>query len=1359
MFRAYRLPVLGRRSGLLEFDSGFYASDITNYETLAGLPNVPVQAVLLDGYSGGAGEANDEVSLDIEMAISLAPGLSKVLVYEGSTTDDILNRMATDNLAKQLSASWGYPIDATSDQIFLQYAAQGQSFFNASGDSDAYPGASYPPSDDPNITVVGGTTLTTTGPGGAWVSETVWNWGNGIGSSGGISTSVPIPTWQQGISMSLNGGSTVYRNLPDVALTADNVLVLYGNGGSGDFGGTSCAAPLWAAFMALVNQQATGNGSPMAGFINPAIYSLGGGASYTSVFHDITTGNNTSGSSPTRFFAAAGYDLCTGWGTPNGNNMINALAGPPVPTPPSITTQPQSQTVPTAGTAFFTVSVSGSFPLGYQWSYNTTNMPNATNSTLTLTNVVQAQAGNYAVLVTNVYGSTNSSNAVLTVNPPIPPSITTQPSNQTVTVGNNGTFTVTAMGTPPLSYQWQINSNNINGATNAALILIGVQTANAGNYSVLVASPYGSTNSSNAVLTVNPAVCSPPPSGLISWWPGNGNASDLAGGNNGTLHGSVTYVAGQVGQAFSFNGNGEGVVVGNPASLQLQNFTIDAWIQRGSTNQASLSTSGGLFFSYGDGGYGFGMDDNGQLLLSQVDDSQVVSSLLIADTNWHHVAVTKGGSTVVFYIDGVAYPTVSYGPNFTFSTSAAIGARGDSFGNCFLGLIDEVDVFNRPLAAMEIQAIYNAASAGKCNSSPPSITSQPVSQAVPAGNIASFSVVTTGTAPLSYQWQFNNTNLSGATTSVLNLVNVQPTDAGEYSVVVTNAFGSVSSSNALLTVNPAICTTPPSGLVSWWPGNGDATDLVGGNNGTLHGSVAYIPSEVGLAFSFNGNGEGVTVGAATNLYLQNFTIDAWVRRGSTNQASLSANGGLVFSYGSGGYGMGLKDNGQVYLSQVNISEVDASVMITDTNWHHVAMTKSGSVVVFYVDGMAYPAAAYNPTFTFSTSAAIGARGDNFGNCFLGLIDELDVFSRALAASEVQAIYNAGSAGKCNGSTPPSISTQPTNQAVFAGGNAIFNVLATGSQPLNYQWQFNGTNIGGAVGPMLTVVNAQLSNAGNYSVIVTNAFGSSTSSNASLVVNPNICAPPPSGLVSWWPGNGSAIDVAGSNNGTLHGGVTYATGEVEQAFSFNGNGEGVGVGNPTSLQSQNFTIDAWIQRGSTNQASYAPSGGGEIFIYGAGGYGFGMNNNGQLFLTQVDASNVGSSVLVTDTNWHHVAVTKGGSAVVFYVDGVAYPVAAPYNPTFTFTTTAAIGMLTDNTGNTFLGLIDELDIFNRALAGSEVQAIYNAGIAGKCSAVTPPIITGQPTNQTVVAGNNVNLSAWWRLAPRRSLISGSLTAQT
>jgi Pro-kumamolisin, activation domain len=348
----------GQMIGLVQFD-GFYANDITSYETAAGLPAVPLQTVLLDSFNGtpttGANSGNIEVSLDIEMAISMAPGLSKIVVFEGNPNsgyffpNDVLNAMANSNTISQLSCSWGWsggPTNTT-DTLFKKMAAQGQSFFTASGDSDAFtsgssskngadnPSLANTPASSPYITTVGGTTLTTTGPGGSWSSETVWNWGlhsgSYVGSSGGVSSYYSIPTWQANVSMAANGGSTTQRNIPDVALTADNVLVNNGNGSSSTVGGTSCAAPLWAGLAALINQQSVTAGRSTIGFVNPAIYSLGKSTNYNAVFHDITTGNNVWPSSPNNFYAASGYDLCTGWGTPAGQSLITALAGTPEP--------------------------------------------------------------------------------------------------------------------------------------------------------------------------------------------------------------------------------------------------------------------------------------------------------------------------------------------------------------------------------------------------------------------------------------------------------------------------------------------------------------------------------------------------------------------------------------------------------------------------------------------------------------------------------------------------------------------------------------------------------------------------------------------------------------------------------------------------------------------------------------------------------------------------------------------------------------------------------------------------------------------------------------------------------------------
>src|SRR5207244_2078297 len=132
------------------------------------------------------------------------------------------------------------------------------------------------------------------GAGASYSSVTVWNWGRGTGSSGGISKTYGIPSWQQGISMASNQGSTTMRNIPDVALTADNIFVISDNGIHSSVGGTSCAAPLWAAFAALVNQKASSAGLAAVGFLNPALYAIGKGPNFAACFHDVTIGDNTS---------------------------------------------------------------------------------------------------------------------------------------------------------------------------------------------------------------------------------------------------------------------------------------------------------------------------------------------------------------------------------------------------------------------------------------------------------------------------------------------------------------------------------------------------------------------------------------------------------------------------------------------------------------------------------------------------------------------------------------------------------------------------------------------------------------------------------------------------------------------------------------------------------------------------------------------------------------------------------------------------------------------------------------------------------------------------------------------------------
>jgi subtilase family serine protease len=311
----------GQTVGLFELE-GYEVSDVQTYFSKLNQPlNVPINGVSVNGASLNcpASSCDDsEQVLDIEMSISMAPGLSQVLVYVGKSDVSIFAKMASDNIAKQTSCSWGWSDNESSlDPIFKEMAVQGQTVFVATGDSgSSTPGDVVWPADDPYITAVGGTDLVTNGPGGAWKSETGWN-----GSAGGPSKNkIPIPWYQElpGVVNPTNGASSTLRNYPDVAAEANtNQWSCYDGGCFEGNGGTSYAAPQWAGLTAMANQQAAAVGKSTLGFLNTRLYHIGIGTDYDTDFHDITSGSNGA------YSAVKGYDLVTGWGSPDATNLLD----------------------------------------------------------------------------------------------------------------------------------------------------------------------------------------------------------------------------------------------------------------------------------------------------------------------------------------------------------------------------------------------------------------------------------------------------------------------------------------------------------------------------------------------------------------------------------------------------------------------------------------------------------------------------------------------------------------------------------------------------------------------------------------------------------------------------------------------------------------------------------------------------------------------------------------------------------------------------------------------------------------------------------------------------------------------------
>jgi subtilase family serine protease len=448
----------GQSLGLLEY-YGTDLADLNTYFKNAGQSNnVPITLLSTDGTSTSCLESggcdDTEQTIDMTQALGMAPGMSSLVVYVGSTDSAIFNAMATASpLNAQLSSSWTWsPADPSTDNpYFEEFAAQGQNLFQAAGDSGKWTSSSEIfPADDVYLTSVGGTDLVTSGAGGLWSSETAW-----VDGGGGISPDkFAIPSWQTTAASGCSACSKSYRNGPDVSANANFTFYVCADQTTctaNEYGGTSFAAPMWAGYLALVNQQSVANGNKTVGFINPTLYSIGEGSNYDSDFHDITGGSD--GNS-----ATVGYDLATGWGSPNGSALISALAGSTTTSGFSLSPSPGSVSVVqgNSGRSTITSTVSGGFdsavalsasgePTGVTVGFSPTSITGNGTSTMTLTVSSSAAPGTYPITVTGTAGSTTETTTVsLTVtSTTVGFSISASPTPISVARGNSGSSTIT----------------------------------------------------------------------------------------------------------------------------------------------------------------------------------------------------------------------------------------------------------------------------------------------------------------------------------------------------------------------------------------------------------------------------------------------------------------------------------------------------------------------------------------------------------------------------------------------------------------------------------------------------------------------------------------------------------------------------------------------------------------------------------------------------------------------------------------------------------------------------------------------------------------------------------------------------
>jgi hypothetical protein len=306
------------------------------------------------------------------------------------------------------------------------------------------------------------------------------------------------------------------------------------------------------------------------------------------------------------------------------------------------------------------------------------------------------------------------------------------------------------------------------------------------------------------------------------------------------------------------------------------------------------------------------------------------------------------------------------------------------------------------------------------------------------------------------------------------------------------------------------CLPPPANLAAWWRATGNAADTAGTNMGVIHGAT-FDAGRVGQAFRFNGTNSYVIIPSSPELSPAGaFTIEGWV-----NYDRLTGmEGGMIAMKGTddevpADWAISISANRRLR-PHAHVQGVwryfDCNSVLSTGIWHHVAVVYDGVMLQGYLNGVLDGSQAASGTVrTSHHPVKIGAYATTYPvwatSFFSGRIDELSVYSRALSPSELQAIFAAGSAGKCGEPDAPVIVSQPQSVTTNIGATVTFTVAAAGTVPLNYQWTFNEEVVSGATMPTLVLTNVQLSDSGLYAVTITNQYGTAMSSNAVLAVNP------------------------------------------------------------------------------------------------------------------------------------------------------------------------------------------------------------------------------------------------------------------
>ena len=788
---------------------------------------------------------------------------------------------------------------------------------------------------------------------------------------------------------------------------------------------------------------------------------------------------------------------------------------------PLITTQPVGSTNTANTSVSLSVVATGTAPLRYQWFFNLTNAlvtSGATTATLTYTNILKSHQGTYTVAISNASGAVTSAPVILKVIDP--PEVLRQPTNVLTAVGGTATFRVTALGDPPLTYQWFFNViYPLEAATNNTLVLTNLQPENAGTYQVEITNEADTMHSREAVLTIKfPPGFSTPPASLT-----------VTQGNTATF---IVEPSGDAPLAYQWFFNATNALPG-----ATNNFLILSNAQPANAGDYTLHLANEV-----------GRATSAVATLTVLRPPAIIQQ----PTNLTVVV----GSPAAFTVSATGDAPLRY--HWFFNRTNPLAAPSES--TLTLPAVQPTAAGSYSVIVSNLGGTATSVLASLTVIVPPVITQQPTNRIVAQGQSAVFTVVAVGVGPITYQWFFNGTNsLNGATSPTLTLFSAQPANAGLYSVVVSNRAGAVVSGAASLAVEspPVFLQQPvnravvPGGtavfsvsvqaaepLVYQWFFNG-TTPIANGTSATLtvtnaqSANVGTYSVRVTNAFGF-----GISSGA-TLVLRQPPVITQQPSSLIVTQGHNAVFGVLVTGDGPFGYRwffndtnvLSVPNSATLVISSAQSSNAGLySVLVTNdaASTQSTGATLTVRVPAFITLQPADIAVTPNSSATFTTAA--GGDGPlqyqwffEATNAIPGATAPSYTIANAQTANDGRySIRVSNSVGSTNSASAvlrvrnlPTIAQAPVSQTVTQGQSTVFTVLAGGDGPFTYQWFFNATNpISIATNATLIIPSTPPAAAGLYSVRVTNLVGFVISQEAALTVRliPTITAQPASRII-------------------------------------------------------------------------------------------------------------------------------------------------------------------------------------------------------------------------------------------------------